>query len=411
VSTDELLPPESLRRYADAIVKASLSVAKGDSFVATGEPEHRELLVALAEAAYRAGATNVDAVVADPLVMRARVRYGSDDALGAVSPWTIRRLRELIGPNGATAVVSGQAQGGYLDGIPQTRIATDYGRSAKATAAFRRAQLGMKARWTIAAWPTDYWAGQVYPELAPDEGKRRLARDLLWFCRLTDEDGKGSSGWLRHVRAVARRSVRLTRLGLSRVELRSPGTELDLGIAPGTTWLGGLEETTYGKRLAANMPTEETFTSPDARVSEGMFTCTRPLWFRDRLIDGLRGELRGGRLVRLEAASSRDRDFVAAFLDADAGGRRLGEIALVDSSSRIGQSGRTYYNTLLDENAAAHMAFGSGFVGTRPEKPVRGLNRSSVHLDVMIGSPDLEVTGVDRRGRRLPLITDGAWQI
>src|SRR5262249_54375613 len=130
-------------------------------------------------------------------------------------------------------------------------------------------------------------------------------------------------------------------------------------------------------------------------------------------ITGLRGEFRGGKLVRLHADDDDDRDFVAAYIDSDPSrrGRRLGEIALVDSSSRIGQSGHTYYNTLLDENAAAHIAFGSGFGGTRLTKPERGVNRSTIHLDVMIGSPELEVTGVTPKGTRKAVIADGAWQI
>jgi aminopeptidase len=152
-------------------------------------------------------------------------------------------------------------------------------------------------------------------------------------------------------------------------------------------------------------------TSPEPRATSGTFRCTFPLSFRGRLIHGLRGEFSKGRLVRLEADSDDDRDFVAAYIDTDRMGRRLGEVALVDSSSRIGQTGRIYYNTLLDENAAAHIAFGSGFGGTRSETPARGINRSVTHLDVMIGSPDLEATGVDARGRRIPLIREGAWQI
>jgi thermophilic metalloprotease (M29) len=285
----ELLPQKSLTRYADAIVKASLAVGKGDTLVVQGEPEHRELLVAVAESAYRAGARYVEALVSDPLVMRARLRYGSDEALGAVSPWTMRRLRELAGPRGAMAAITGQGDGGYLDGIAPARISTDYARFAKATTFLRKAQLGMESRWTIAAWPTEYWARQVYPELTVDKGKRRLAQDVLNFCRLTDEDGKGSSGWLRHVRKVTRRGERLTRLGLARLELRSPGTELDLGLVPGTIWLGGLEKTMDGRELAANMPTEEVFTSPDARATparrdrpRGCFVPHRPI--RSRLL-------------------------------------------------------------------------------------------------------------------------------
>ena len=408
---EPLLPPESLARYADAIVRASLGIEKGDTFVVQGEPEHRELLVALAESAYRAGAQFVDVVTADPLVMRARLLHGSDYALGALSPWSRRRFREATAPHGAMAHIAGEGDTGYLDGVPPKRIATDYSRRAKQLDFVRRAQLNMQARWIIAGWPTDHWAGQVYPELDPLAGKRRLASDLMRFCRLADEDGKGTSGWSRHLRTLSRRSARLSKLGLTRLELRGPGTELDLGFVEGTRWLGGFETLDDGRKLASNMPTEEVFTSPDPRRTSGTFRCTFPLSFRGRLIHGLRGEFSKGRLVRLDADSDDDRDFVAGFIDTDRMGRRLGEVALVDASSRIGRTGRIYYNTLLDENAAAHFAFGSGFGGTRSETPARAVNNSTIHLDVMIGGPDLEATGFNGRGRRVPLIREGAWQI
>jgi aminopeptidase len=275
----------------------------------------------------------------------------------------------------------------------------------------RRAQLNLEARWAIAAWPTDHWAGQVYPKLDPLKAKRKLARDLLRFCRLAEGDGKGTTGWRGHLRTLSRRSARLTKLGLTRLELRGPGTELDLGLVEGTRWLGGFETLADGRKVASNMPTEEVFTSPDPRQTSGTFRCTFPLSFRGRLIHGLRGEFSKGRLVQLEADSGADRDFVASFIDTDRMGRRLGEVALVDASSRIGQTGRIYYSTLLDENAAAHIAFGSGFGGTRSQTPAHGVNKSAIHLDVMIGGPKLEATGFDGGGRRVPLIHEGAWQI
>jgi len=411
MAREPLLPAESLARYADAIVRASLGIGKGDTLVVQGEPEHRELLVAIAESAYKGGAQFVDIVTGDPLVMRARLLYGSDDAIGVLSPWRRRQLREVSGSGGALAAITGDGEAGYLDGIRPERIATDYSRLAKQTAFLRRAQLNLRARWVIAGWPTDHWAGQVYPELSPLAAKRRLAKDLLRFCRLTDEDGKGTSGWLKHLRTLGRRSAKLTKLRLTGLELRGPGTELDLDLVADTRWLGGPEKLVDGRMLAPNMPTEETFTSPDPRKTNGTFRCTFPLSFRGRLIHGLRGEFSNGRLVRLDADSKTDRDFVAAYIDTDRGGRQLGEVALVDASSRIGQTGRIYYNTLLDENAAAHIAFGSGFGGTRSETPARRLNRSTIHLDVMIGSPELEATGIDARGRRIPLIREGSWQV
>ena len=224
----------------------------------------------------------------------------------------------------------------------------------------------------------------------------------------------------RRQRNFSRRGILLEPRPLLRArdppqQLRGPGTELDVGLVEGTRWLGGFETLADGRKLASNMPTEEVFTSPDPRQTTGSFRCTFPLSFRGRLINGLSGEFSKGRLVRLEADSDDDRDFIAAFVDTDRMGRRLGETALVDASSRIGQTGRIYYNTLLDENAAAHIAFGSGFSHTRvnheTNRSRRGVNRSDAHVDVMIGTDDFEATGIGARGRRVPLIADGTWQI
>jgi len=412
VREGEILEPEELERYADAITK-SIALKRGDIISVRGAPAHRELMVAVAASAYRGGARAVDAVTSDPLVMRARLLHASSTSLGVLTPWTRKRLSELMKPGAAEIYISGESDPGFLDGIPPKRIQTEYTRSAQQTSAFQRASLDMRVRWTIAGWPTDAWAGKVYPEMPSLEAKRKLARELLWFSRLTDDDGPGSSGWFAHGRTLNRRGRKLTTLKLTRLELRGPGTALDVGLAPGTAWLGGSEKTQAGAVISPNIPTEENFTSPDRDAADGTFTCTFPLSFQGRLIDGLRGEFRGGRLVRLEAKRDADRDFVASYIDSDPkkNGRRLGEIALVDAMSRIGRSGRIYYDTLLDENAAAHIAFGSGFGGTRTTKPARGLNQSPVHLDVMIGGPDFEATGVTAAGKKVPLIKDGLWQI
>jgi aminopeptidase len=412
VADEQILTPDELRRYADAIVKASLGVKKGDTLVVSGELAHRELMLAVVEAGYRAGAAISDIDYSDPYAYRTRLLDGTQEARSTISPWRLRQYRELVKPTGARAHISGTAELGYLDGVAPRRIAESQAAVAAQVRWFQRANLELNARWTIAAWPTDLWAGQVYPELSRLEGKRKLAQDFLWFCRLTDEDGAGSRGWLAHVKQLTRRSQKLTKLGLTRLELRGPGTELEVRLATGTRWLGGQEETKFGAKIAPNMPTEETFTSPHADGTNGTFTCTFPLTFQGRLIHGIAGEFRNGKLVRLDAATKQDRDFLIAYIDSDprGHGRRLGEVALVDATSRVGRSGRTYFDTLMDENAAAHIAFGAGFAGAR-EGSKAGLNDSTIHLDVMIGSPDFEVTGITAKGRRLPVIAGGLWQI
>ena len=231
----------------------------------------------------------------------------------------------------------------------------------------------------------------------------------MWFCRLRDEDGK--DGWARHARGLTRRAAGLTKRKLSGLEFRGPGTHLDIVLAPNTVWLGGGEKTLSGRQIYPNFPTEEVFTSPDPRGTSGTFRCTKPLSFSGRVIEGIVGEFRGGRLRSIAADRDEDGELLQATFSTDRGAARLGEVALVDSASRIGRAGRIYGDTLLDENAAAHIAFGDGFGATRNGDSGVGINRSSVHLDVMIGSDEVEVTGIGARGRRVPLIAGGEWQL
>jgi aminopeptidase len=409
------LKPDELARYADAVVKVGLSLGRGDYLLVTCQPAHREFAVALVEAGYRAGACNVDVDYADPLVRAAYLRSASDKSVGHVAPWRASRVRAQIKPESATLFIAGESEPGALNDVPGKRLADDVTRSVKRFEDVRRASRAGKRRWAIAAWPTERWAEAVYPKLTSEAAQRRLGRDLLDFCRVGPDDPPGAAGLREHLAALSRRAQRLTRLKLKQIELQGPGTKLTVALHPDTQWMGGGFKNFFGKRTAPNLPTEECFTSPIASATEGTFRCSQPLMFQGTLIEEISGEFRGGRLVRLDAKRKAQRDFFADFLFAIKDADRLGEVALVDSSSRIGKAGRIYYNTLLDENAAAHIAFGMGFAHTRSNnetrRAARGVNRSDAHVDVMIGTDDFEATGVNARGRRVPLIADGSWQI
>jgi aminopeptidase len=408
-----LLEPDQLARYADAVVRVGTSVGRGDDLIVTCQPAHREYAVALVEAGYRAGARSVEVEYNDPLVRAAYLRTAPDKAIGYVTPWRGARVRAGLRPETATLWVAGEGEPGALKDIPGKRLAADVTRSSQRFAAVLRASRQGRRRWSIAAWPTETWAAAVYPRLGSIPAQRRLARDLLDFCRVGPGDAPGVSGLRQHLGELRRRAQRLSLLKLERVELRGPGTDLKVALHPEGVWVGGGTTNFYGKRIAPNLPTEECFTTPIASATEGTFRCSQPLMFQGTLVDGISGEFRGGRLVRLDA--KKGRDFLADFLFEIRDAERLGEVALVDSSSRIGKANRIYYNTLLDENAAAHIAFGSGFAHTRENhdktRAARGVNRSDAHVDVMIGTTDFEATGFAARGRRVPLIADGVWQI
>jgi len=399
-----------LTRYAECMIEAGVAIGPGDVLSITCPVGHRELAVALTEAAYRAGAHVVEVRYDDPRVHAARVRYGSEESLGELTPWALARWRGLISAHSATIGTIGESDPGVFDKLPPERVAAEHQKPAQRLSRYVKAALEGRVRWSGCAWPTGYWATQVYPELDEDKARRRLARDLLEFCRLGPKDPAGHKGWDKHVAALADRAARLGKMKIERLRLRGPGTDLELRLAPGTVWRGGREHDAYGHLVSPNIPTEEVFTSPQAGAAEGVFRCSYPLSFHGRMIEGIAGEFRGGRLVRLDAKRAADRDFLAAFLDSEPNARRLGEVALVDATSRIGSKGRIYYNTLLDENAAAHFAFGAGFGNTRAKGHARGVNRASLHLDVMVGGADFEVTATLARGKQKPLIADGLWQ-
>lgn len=410
-----LLPVDDLERYADAAVRVGVGLHKGDDLIVQCHPAHRELAVAIVESAYRAKARTVEINYADPFIRAAKLRSAPDDALGELTPWQAARARGAVKETTCSLLIAGEADPGALAGIPPERIAREQTAPLRRLRDVRAALRKGRRRWGIVAWPVPAWAEQVYPKLSSEGAQRKLARDLLWFMRLGPSDPPGLQGLREHLRTVQQRAKRLTRLNLQRLELRGPGTELSLALHPDTVWSGGGGRNAFGLAMAPNLPTEENFTSPEASATEGTFRCSRPLMYQGRLIEGIAGEFQGGRLVRLDAKRRSDRDWLAAFLGSIDGADRLGEVALVDRTSRIGQARRIFYNTLLDENAAAHIAFGSGFSHTRRQDPSargrRGVNRARAHLDVMIGTDDLEATGIGARGRRVPLIVGGTWQV
>jgi aminopeptidase len=349
----------------------------------------------------------------DSRLYAARILHASKAALGTRTSWQRERMRALGDEDVAILQVMGEHELSVVADLPPERVAEDSKRLA-AGAEMTRIRREGRLRGTICAWPTEDWAARVFPGLDSAKAQRRLAQDLLAFCRLGPKDPPGHKGWTAHLATLRRRATRLTKLDLVELEVRDRGTDLRFKIAPFSMWRGGGEKDHWGRPIAMNVPTEECFISPDAAATEGTFRCSRPRSFGGRVIEDLSGEFRGGRLVRLQAKRQSDRDWLARYLAAIPNAERLGEIALVDSSSRIGQTGLIYYNGLLDENAAAHMAFGSGFAKTRNVPIGRkryGVNQSKTHIDVMIGTDDLEASGVTRKGRRVSLVSGGIWQI
>jgi aminopeptidase len=364
-----------------------------------------ELARAIAAVAYRHGALFVDVAYFDPWVKRARIEYADPDTLEFVPPWYGARMEALAERGDCRINVTGIVAPDALAGLDPAKTGRDMLPFLKES---QHIVAERSTNWTIVPCPGVEWAELVHPELDGPAAYDKLWSELWHVLRLDEDDP--ARAWDERIEALHRSADALTEPRFDSVELRGPGTELTIGLFPGGRWAAGDFTTVRGLRHLPNLPTEEVFTTPDPSRTEGHVTSTKPLVFRDgTIVRGLRVRFEGGRAVEIDA----DENAEALRMKAahDDGSARLGELALVDRQGRIGPLGTVFYDTLLDENAASHIALGNGFPFLVDEADAPRVNRSETHTDFMIGSPELEVAGVTKGGERVTVLRGGDWQI
>jgi aminopeptidase len=261
--------------------------------------------------------------------------------------------------------------------------------------------------WTICPCPTQTWADLVFPELDETERLPRLERELLHVLRLDDGDPIGA--WRARADALVGSAGRMTDRRFDALHYEGPGTDLTIGLLPSARWEAARFHTVDGIEHMPNLPTEEVFTTPDPERTEGTVASTKPLVLTDgTVVRDLVVRFEGGRVAEMRA--SEGGETLETISRTDDGAARLGEVALVDREGRIGELGTIFYDTLLDENAASHIALGQGFPFLLDDEKPR-TNQSEIHIDFMIGSNELSVTGITGDGTRVPVLVDGRWRI
>jgi aminopeptidase len=398
---------ELLDRYADLIVGFGANVQPDQVVAVEAPPEAAPLVHRIARRAYERGARFVDVVYFDPPVKRLRVELAADDTLSWVPPWLGRRILDLGELDAARIRLSPIVPPGLLAGLDPRRAARD---QLPAVREVLKTVEDRSIAWTISPFATEAWAKVVFPELEPAAAVDALWRDIEHVCRLDEPDP--IDAWQRRLREIWEAASRLDELDLDAVRFVGPGTDLTVGLLPSSRFAreGGFSTTRTGVQHVPNLPTEELFTTPDPERTEGFVTSTKPLDVGGSLVTGLRIRFEGGRAVEIHADENAEtlRERCAV----DEGAARLGEVALVDGKSRIGRLGRTFFSTLLDENSASHLALGDAYshpIADPADLP--RINHSEEHIDFMIGSDEVTVSGVTRAGDELPLLVGGAWQI
>jgi aminopeptidase len=390
-----------LERYADLIVKVGANVQPGQQVDLRGDVEHLDVVRAVTRASYRAGARYVDVTYRDPHVRRALIEHADEDVLSWSPPWHLERTKTMGDDRAAIIALTGDAEPDLLSDLPGPRVGKA---RPKEIAEENSRQINEQLNnWTVVGVPNAGWAQQMFGE--PDLDR---LWDLVAYCVRLDVDDPVEA-WREHVKTLGERASVLNELRLDAVHFSGPGTDLTVGLLPESRWQGVVSHTAEGIPYVANMPTEEVFTTPDAGRTEGRVRSTRPLALYGRIVRGLEMRFEGGRIVEVNAEEGAD--VIEGELSTDDRASYLGEVSLVDGTSRVGQTGMTFFDTLFDENVTCHIAYGGAYAEAVEGEPGEGVNVSTVHTDFMIGGPEVDVDGITPDGTVVPLLRQDVWQL
>ena len=405
---------EKLREYADLLVRIGVNVQKGQNLVLSAPVDCAPFARLCAQSAYAAGCREVIMSWGDDALSREKYLHAADDVFDTVPAWQERFYNDYAREGAAYLAISASDPENLL-GVDGERIIRGQQSRSRALKDFNRLQMANGFPWCIASVPIPAWAEKVFPG-CPD-AVDRLWEAIFQAVRVTG-DGTAVEKWRAHLGMLEERKSKLNALGLRSLRYtNSLGTDLTVRLPENHLWAAGSGATPKGQPFVANIPTEEIFTAPLRDGVDGVVYASMPLCHDGNVIEGIRFRLEGGKIV--EASASRGEDTLKAAISVDEGAGRFGEVALVPWDSPISNQGILYYNTLFDENASCHIAFGEAYNecvagGADMDKEqlkALGLNDSITHVDFMVGTADLSILGTDRNGREIPIFVNGSFAL
>ena len=404
-----------LQLYADFVVKVGVNVRPRQNFIIRCPVTMPDFAHACARAGYEAGAKTVVVRYEDEVLTRVNMELAAEEDLKTLRPYELRSYLDYAeDPDGCCTLAIHAADPEALAGLDAGKVNRVNLARRSALKPWQEYTMTDRIQWCVAAVPAPGWAKKVFPDLPVEQAVEKLWQTIFEVCRVTG--GDPVNAWKAHVADTKAKRDRLNAWDLDSVHIQSAnGTDLTVGLAQDATWEGASSVAANGAEFIANVPTEEVFCAPDRCRVNGIVYGTKPYVYNGQLIKGWHVTFKDGAVIEHDAAENAA--LLAELLQTDANANRIGEVALVPASSPINRSGVLFYNTLFDENAACHIAFGAGYptnikggsAMTRAELMKKGLNDSAIHEDVMIGAPDTTVTGLRKNGETVQIFQNGGW--
>ena len=403
-----------LQKYAELAVKIGANVQKEQMVVIQGAVDAALLVRMISTESYKAGAGRVFVEWTDGEVTRDFYLFSSDEELKKVPKWTIDKLDYFM-DNGACFIHVSSPIVGVNKDVNPDQLQTFQKAMEPHMRKRREYTMANHGQWTIVAYPNVVWAKKVFPYLDDEKAYDELMKMLLYVSRV-DEDP--INNWNLHNAELKKHNQTLTDFNFKSLHFKnSLGTDLVVGLADDHIWNGGQDVTTKGISFNPNIPTEETFTMPHKFHVDGKVVATKPLDFDGKLIEDFSFVFKDGKVLEYDAKT--EKELLGQLLNYDEGASHIGEVALVPHDSPISNSNILFYNTLLDENAACHLALGKAYPNcirnsldlSQEELNKRGYNHSMIHIDFMFGSSDMEITGLTQSGKKIKIFEKGNFVI
>jgi aminopeptidase len=406
----------NLQKYANLLIKVGVNVQKGQRLLIfstfTQDPAIRRLVHYAVAAAYDAGARLVEVFWRDEMLQKIRIEHAAEDTFDEIAPWTLQARHEITEEGGSTLMLLGDDPK-LLEGLDPSKMARmNRLRGEMAKPIFRLYDQGF-GTWSIGAIATQPWADVMLPDFPAEERVMKLWEYIFDTCRVFMEDP--IAAWQTHADDLQARGKYLTAKQYVSLKYSAPGTDLSVGLPKGHIWVGGGEKNNKAVHYMPNIPTEEVFTMPHREKVNGTVRASKPLSFNGSLIEGFCLTFKDGKVV--EFSAEKNEETLRTMLTMDEAASYTGEVALAPVTSPIAKTGRLFYETLFDENAANHIALGTAYginleggpAMNEEEFRAAGGNDSLIHEDFMIGSAEMDVDGITADGKAEPIMRNGEW--